>query len=203
MKQTIPALAAAACLLAALLAGCSGAGAAASGSIAQEPAAAQESEEAAAPQEDAPAEDADPIQFEARDLEGNTVTQEVFAGSRLTMVNVWATYCGPCLREMPDLGELAAEYDTADFQLIGIISDVPELADEDALATAADLIEQTGAAYPHLLLNQSLYDELLTDLIGVPTTFFVDSEGNLLSTVIGAQSKDTWEEKINALLETL
>ncbi|MCM1303539.1 MAG: TlpA family protein disulfide reductase [Butyrivibrio sp.] len=69
------------------------------------------------------------ITFEAQDMEGNTVSSSVFSGSRLTMVNVWATYCDPCLREMPGLGELAGEYDAEDFQIIGIISDVQEGAD--------------------------------------------------------------------------
>lgn len=82
--------------------------------------------------------------FEAHDMEGNTVSQELFAESKLTMVNVWATYCNPCLREMPDLGELAQTYDAGDFQIIGIISDVPENADEEIIGLAKDLIEQTG-----------------------------------------------------------
>ena len=47
-----------------------------------------------------------PVTFEARDLEGNTVSSQLFSETKLTMVNVWATYCNPCLREMPGLGEL-------------------------------------------------------------------------------------------------
>ena len=49
------------------------------------------------------------ITFEGTDLEGNTVSQDAFSQSKLTMVNVWATYCNPCLSEMPGLGELASE----------------------------------------------------------------------------------------------
>ena len=45
----------------------------------------------------------DTIAFETVDMDGNTVTEEVFTQSKLTMVNVWATYCNPCLSEMPDL----------------------------------------------------------------------------------------------------
>ncbi|MCI8811517.1 MAG: TlpA family protein disulfide reductase, partial [Oscillibacter sp.] len=61
-------------------------------------------------------EETDPIfiTFEGTDLDGNTVSQEIFSQSKLTMVNVWATYCNPCLSEMPGLGELAAEYDPAE-----------------------------------------------------------------------------------------
>ena len=138
--------------------------------------------------------------FEAHDMEGNTVSQEIFAESKLTMVNVWATYCNPCLREMPALGELAQAYDAGDFKIIGIISDVPENAEEEAIGIAEELIEQTGAAYTHLMINESIYNALLTDVAAVPTTFFFDENGILLDTVVGAMEKSAWEEKINGLL---
>ena len=143
------------------------------------------------------------VSFEGQDMEGNTVSSDIFPNSRLTMINVWATYCNPCLREMPELAQLTAEYTSEDFQLIGIISDVQEGADQSAMETAAQLIEQTGADYPHLLLNESIYYGMLTDVMAVPTTFFVDSEGNILDTVVGAMDKSAWKEKIDELLEEL
>ena len=66
------------------------------------------------------------VVFEGHDIQGNTVSSDIFSDSKLTMVNVWATYCNPCLREMPGLGELAEEYDGSEFQIIGIVSDVIE-----------------------------------------------------------------------------
>lgn len=143
---------------------------------------------------------APPVEFNGIDLDGNTVTSEIFAGSKLTMVNVWATYCDPCLREMPGLGELAAEYDAAEFQIIGIVSDVVE---DDDQSLAEDLVQQTGAAYPHLLLNQSVYTAFLTDVTGVPTTYFVNENGEVLGSVLGSMQKSAWEELINALLEQM
>lgn len=143
------------------------------------------------------------IGFEGQDIEGNTVSNAVFSESKLTMVNVWATYCNPCLSEMPGLGELANEYASEDFQIIGIISDVQTGAASETIAYAADLIEQTGADYTHLLLNKSLYDALLTDVTAVPTTYFIDANGTILDTVVGSMEKSAWEEKINALLEEL
>lgn len=138
--------------------------------------------------------------FEAHDMEGNAVTSEIFAQSKLTMINVWATYCNPCLNEMPALGELAQEYDVGDFQIIGIISDVPENAQQEVMDMAEELIEQTGAAYTHLPINESLYNALLTDVAAVPTTFFFDENGVLLDTVVGAMEKSAWEEKIDGIL---
>lgn len=131
-------------------------------------------------------------------MEGNTVSSDIFSQSKLTMINVWATYCGPCLNEMPELGELAAEYESEEFQLIGIVSDVFEGGDQ---SLAESLIQQTGADYTHLLLNESIYYALLTDVTAVPTTFFLDESGTVLDIVIGAREKSAWEELINGLLE--
>lgn len=147
------------------------------------------------------AEETAEIRFEAKDMDGNTVSESVFSGSKLTMVNVWATYCNPCLSEMPELGELAGEYDPETFQIIGVISDVQEGADAGQTEYAAQLIAGTGADYTHLLLNESLFYALLSDVSAVPTTFFVDENGNVLDTVVGAMKKSAWKEKIDALLE--
>ena len=141
------------------------------------------------------------LAFEAQDMEGNQISANIFSESKLTMVNVWATYCNPCLREMPGLGELAGEYESDEFQIVGVISDVPEGASQKTMDLAADLIAQTGADYTHLLLSESLYYALLTEVTAVPTTFFIDENGNILDTVVGAMDKSAWEEKINALLE--
>lgn len=146
---------------------------------------------------------AEPLVFEGQDLDGNAVTSDIFSQSKLTMINVWATYCNPCLREMPDLGELAGEYDTADFQLIGIVSDVQENGSEDKLEKAVSLVEKTGADYPHLLLNESLYSALVVNVSGVPTTFFVDENGVVLGAVVGSYDKSVWKEIIDGLLEEL
>lgn len=141
------------------------------------------------------------IAFEAQDLAGNTVTEAVFTQSQLTMVNVWATYCNPCLSEMPGLGELAGEYDTEQFQIIGIVSDVQEGAGDEAVEYAAELVSQTGADYVHLLLNESVFRAMLGGVSAVPTTFFVDENGEILDTVVGAMDKSAWKEKIDGLLE--
>lgn len=146
-------------------------------------------------------EEAEKISFTGQDMEGNQVSSDVFSNVRLTMVNVWATYCNPCLSEMPELGELAGAYGEGEFQIIGIISDVMEGADQETIDAAKDLIEQTGAGYTHLLLNESVYRALLTEVSVVPTTFFIDENGVVVDTVLGAMDKSAWEERINALLE--
>ncbi|NBK93058.1 TlpA family protein disulfide reductase [bacterium 1XD21-13] len=143
------------------------------------------------------------VVFEGQDLDGNTITQETCALAKLTMINVWATYCNPCLKEMPELGELAKEYEAADFQLIGVVSDVVEGQDQEATEYAASLVEETGADYPHMLLNESLYNGLLAGVSAVPTTFFLNEKGEVLDVVVGAMDKSHWKEKVDGLLEDL
>lgn len=140
------------------------------------------------------------LSFEAPTIEGGNLTSDCFADSKLTMLNVWATYCSPCLNEMPDLGEIANAYDKSEFQMIGIISDVYADADADTIQTAKDLIIETKADYPHVLLSDSLYSNLLSGVTSVPTTFFVNQKGEVLGYAVGAQSKESWEEIINELL---
>ena len=87
------------------------------------------------------------LTFTAKDLDGNEVDQSVFANAKLTMMNIWATFCGPCINEMPELGELAAEGGT-DYQIIGVCADLN--GTEDMLEDAKEIVSQTKANYLHL-----------------------------------------------------
>ena len=138
--------------------------------------------------------------FTTTDLYGNEVSQEIFAESKLTVVNVWATYCGPCIQEMPYLGELAEEYDSTQVQFVGIPTDV---YNQEYLEYALSLVEETGADYTHLLLSEELYNWGLSDIQYVPTTFFVNSEGEILDTVVGSMSKEDWKELIDSKLASM
>lgn len=138
--------------------------------------------------------------FTTTDMYGNVVTQEIFAQADLTVVNVWATYCGPCINEMPYLGELAEEYDSSKVQLVGIPTDV---YNQEYLDYALSLIDETGADYTHLLMSEELYNWGLTDIQYVPTTFFVNSEGEILDSVVGSMSKEDWKALIDEKLASL
>ena len=99
------------------------------------------------------------------------------------MVNIWATFCNPCLSEMPELGELAAEYakEEGGVQIIGICTDITDLSGnttQEAVDGAKQIVEMTGAAYPHLIPNDEFMAFLMQEVPGVPTTFFVDENGD-------------------------
>lgn len=140
------------------------------------------------------------VTFEAATTDGEVWNSDKFANSKLTMINVWATYCNPCLAEMPDLGELAAEYNAADFQIVGVVSDV--MADDSVknIDYAKQLITETKANYPHLLLNESLYMSFVGAVSAVPTTFFVRQDGSVVGYLTGAMDKENWKTLIDDLL---
>lgn len=124
--------------------------------------------------------------FSTTDLNGNTVTEAIFAGKDLTVVNVWGTYCGPCIDEMDELAAWSASM-PENVQLIGLVSDLYSPDDADTLETAKMICEATGADnYVHLVSGLD-FAPILNTLVGVPTTFFVDSTGAVVGDpIVGA-----------------
>ena len=143
--------------------------------------------------------------FKTTDLDGNEVTQEIFSNADLTMINIWATYCNPCLGEMPDLGVLAEEYADQGVQIVGILMDVYDQnwnVVQSQVDLAKEIIQETGADYLHLMPSTDLIYAKLRYVQAVPETIFVDKEGNLVGEPhLGARTKDKWSEEIQKRLE--
>lgn len=139
--------------------------------------------------------------FTAKDLQGNEVTEEIFAGKDLTVLNIWGTFCPPCIREMPELGEWARAM-PENVQLIGLITDIQ--GEEDKEHLALEITGKTGAEFTQIIANQDFY-WLLSQVVGVPTTLFVDGEGNLVGDpIVGADVagyKEFVEEYLKGLKE--
>ncbi len=142
--------------------------------------------------------------FTAKDLEGNEVTQEIFTENKLTMVNIWATFCGPCINEMPSLGQLAVEYKDKGVGIVGIpvdITDEQGKINDYLFNEAVDIVATTKADYVHIIPTESLFVNKLATVITVPETIFVDSQGNQVGdSYFGARSKAQWTEIIEELL---
>lgn len=136
-------------------------------------------------------------EFSSIDLEGNTADSTVFQNADFTFVNIWGTFCGPCINEMPDLGELSKEYADKGVQFIGIVSDAT--ADTpDEIELAKEIRDYTGADYLHILVSESVYTAMLTNVSAIPTTFIVNSKGEIVSdTLIGSRSKGDWKTFID------
>lgn len=142
-------------------------------------------------------------------LAGDDIDKTIFEGHDLTVINVWATSCKPCLSEMPELAKLSDEYEQngGQVQIIGLCTD---LVDMDAnrvdsqIELANQIVELTGADYTHLVPDDEMLNFLMENIIGVPTTFFVDSQGKEVGeSVIGARDQAAWQEEINNRLAML
>ena len=128
--------------------------------------------------------------FSTTDIGGNAWSAENFKNYKLTMLNQWASWCGPCIGEMPDLQKLYEAYSPKGLNIVGVME-----------GSQSDLSKLTelGITYPNIYLTQELEDIMYTGYI--PTTIFVDTSGKIVDAhYVGARSYDEWAEIIEALL---
>lgn len=132
--------------------------------------------------------------FAAKDLDGNLMTHNDFADASLIMVNFWEPWCPPCLDEMPDLELLYEDYRDTGLVILGVYS-TPD-SDDDV----RDAISKTGVTYPIVQCDSRL---ALYQTDSVPTTIFVDGNGNVLSDepFVGSRSYEDWLTIIGTYME--
>jgi thiol-disulfide isomerase/thioredoxin len=131
------------------------------------------------------------ITFNATDYNGASVNESIFKNAKLTMVNIWATTCNPCIREMPDLQKL--NDNIADFQVVTIVCDVTSLDDTDGIDEAKNIMETQGAGSLPVLLGSEELD-MIFKYTGTPTSYLVDSNGNIVDRpVSGSYNEGNYE----------
>lgn len=147
--------------------------------------------------------------FTTQDVYGNSFDKEMFQDYDLTLVNVFTTWCTPCVEEMPDLEKLYQQMKDKDVNVVGVVLDVlnekGEIVQSD-LERAQTLVERTGVTYPVLLPDSTYMNGRLTGIEGFPETFFIDKNGNLIgNTYSGSRSLEDWlsivEQEIASLKE--
>ena len=138
--------------------------------------------------------------FAAMDLNGNEISDAIFADKDLTVVNVWGTYCDPCKAEMPDLAEWNRQLPD-NVQIIGMVVDVPE-ADRDMINVARKICKKTGVTYANILTNDSV-EKVLSDVEAIPTTFFLDSEGKSVCTPVVGNDVEAYKKNVEEYLDKL
>ncbi len=135
------------------------------------------------------------IRFETRDIDGNPVkSEDLFSAHDITMINIWATWCGPCKKELEELGNIHRRLEKKNAAVIGICNDAAEKA-----ADCKALIAEKNLSYINLLPYEGM-DELAVE--SFPTTFFVNREGTIMTyPVIGVPGDITdYEKTIDSLL---
>ena len=139
----------------------------------------------------------DPVPIQGVILSGriSTVTGEVIEADslsgRVILVNAWATWCGPCVLEMPVFQRVLDEYRDRGFLVIGIS------ADEDGPEVVRSFIEELGISYPVTVGLQPPLNLLAAQVRGLPTSFLLDRDGRVVQRVEGVFS----EEALRAALE--
>ncbi len=143
--------------------------------------------------------------FESETLDGEKVSDEIFKGNKVTMVNVWGTFCGPCINEMPSLGKISKDYKDKGVCVIGVICDTYDIYNDvnipEKVQSAKDIVAETGASYTHILPSASLNKAKLDTIFSVPTTYFLDENGAIIgSEYVGARSYEQWSAIIDSML---
>ncbi|SDN99649.1 TlpA family protein disulfide reductase [Acetanaerobacterium elongatum] len=135
--------------------------------------------------------------FTMTDLNGNAVNQSIFNNYTLTMVNVWATYCNPCIKEMPGIKDVYNQVKGKGVNIIGVVSD-----GTGKLDTVKEIVNKTGASYKMYIPSSSmLQNSFMSNISFVPTTFFVDRNGNRVgSPISGSKTADQWLKTVNDML---
>ncbi|MDR0897399.1 MAG: TlpA family protein disulfide reductase [Oscillospiraceae bacterium] len=129
------------------------------------------------------------------------ITEAIFAEAELTLVNYWATWCPPCIAELPALGHLN-EATEGRAQVVGVLMDAVDeygRLDESVIEDALLLMETSEASYPVLLPDAWLM-MIASIVTAFPTSFLVDSEGNVLVGVVGGRTEAQWLEIIEEYL---
>jgi thiol-disulfide isomerase/thioredoxin len=128
--------------------------------------------------------------FQARDLHGNNQRLADHKGE-VVLVNVWATWCGPCLAEMPKLDHLYQEHKNQGLIVFGLSDEEP--------ATQRKTLATVSVTYP-LLTYDGQIPALYRYVAGYPTTFVIDRRGILQPAISGDQTLEKLDNTVVILL---
>lgn len=122
-----------------------------------------------------------PFDLEFQDaITGTTVSIKALKG-QVVVIDFWATWCGPCIAEMPHMKELYAKYHDEGVQFIGISLDSPE--DKGGLEKLRKYVDEKKIPWPQYYQGDGWASEFSTSwgINSIPSLFIVDKNGNLKS----------------------
>ena len=132
------------------------------------------------------------ISFSTTDTAGKTWTDACFKTHKLTMINLWSYWCGPCCSELPELQKLSENYSSRGLQVLGLV--IGADADSDAAK-----MKELGITYPSLIYTPAFGTYINTGYY--PNTIFVDQNGKVLgSAYAGARSYNQWSSIVEDLM---
>lgn len=135
------------------------------------------------------------IRFEGTDLDGNPVSSEtLFGENKMTLVNIWATWCGPCIKELSELQAIHTRNRDKGGAVVGLLID-------DDVEKARQLISENGITYPVVLVPKEF--SMIFPYQAIPTFFYVDGNGKFMETKFTGAYPEMYEDVLMALLDQI
>ena len=141
--------------------------------------------------------------FEGKDLDGNMVmSDELFSGNAVTVVNFWFTTCNPCVGELAELDALNKELAGKGGALIGVNTFTLD-GDETAISEAKDVLAKKGATYQNVYFaSDGEAGKFTANIFAYPTTSVVDRNGNIVGDpIVGAITEKKQAETLQKLID--
>ena len=138
-------------------------------------------------------------EFSSRTLDGVAFSSDYFANYDVTVINVWATWCQPCVSELEHLEKLNSTYSDKNVSCIGILFDS---GDDGAIFQAKNILASKSATFLQLEMSEKAHEllEQPYNMTSLPTTFFVNSNGDIIDVKVGADSYAGWCNSLEGIL---
>lgn len=131
--------------------------------------------------------------FLVYDVDGNEVHLHDYLGKPIVL-NFWASWCGPCQIEMPDFNEKYLEIgDEVQFLMVNMTD-----GGRETIESAKTFIEEKGYSFP-VFFDTTSEAAYAYGAYSLPTTYFIDSDGNALARASGAISGETLQKGIDLI----
>lgn len=134
--------------------------------------------------------------FTTTTIKGEPVSNEIFAAKKISVVNIWGTFCPPCIAEMPELGEMARAL-PVDAQIIGLVCDAEENSPQ--IRKALQITQEARADFVNIVPDAQLM-KFMEGVEAVPTTIFVNSKGEVVGTAVIGADVEAYKNELEKLL---